>query len=126
MHFRFDQRANRAWSALWNSSARARAIRVGPDLHHLPRPDAGTPEGSGGLSPQKCLNCHETKPCGLPSDVRLKKSPADNCADCHMPKGDSEVAAHRVQPPPDRDTSAEGVAPAGRTEFARTRTHPAR
>lgn len=40
---------------------------------------------------QKCLNCHTTKPCGLPVDLRLKQNPADNCMSCHMPRSDTDI-----------------------------------
>jgi len=41
---------------------------------------------------QKCLDCHATKPCSLPPEPRLKQNPADNCAACHMPKGDTDIS----------------------------------
>jgi hypothetical protein len=40
---------------------------------------------------QKCLDCHETRPCSVPPVERLKKEPKDNCAACHMPRGDTEI-----------------------------------
>ncbi len=40
---------------------------------------------------QKCLDCHTTHPCRMEQTARLKKDPADNCAACHMPRGDTEI-----------------------------------
>jgi hypothetical protein len=40
---------------------------------------------------QKCLDCHADKPCSLPLEPRLKQNPADSCAACHMPKGDTDI-----------------------------------
>jgi hypothetical protein len=40
---------------------------------------------------QKCLDCHQNKGCSLPVEDRIKQNPADNCAACHMPKGDTEI-----------------------------------
>lgn len=92
MHYRFDQRDE---SSVVGSLEQLRqsACYQKSDLTCITchDPHAGTPKDPVAYHRQKCLNCHETKPCGLPSDVRLKKSPADNCAGCHMPKGDSEV-----------------------------------
>ncbi len=40
---------------------------------------------------QKCLNCHESHPCSIDEAERRKKDAADNCAACHMPRGDTEI-----------------------------------
>ncbi len=40
---------------------------------------------------QKCLDCHAQRPCGLAEAERRQKEPADNCAACHMPRGDTEI-----------------------------------
>ncbi len=40
---------------------------------------------------QKCLECHATKPCRLDETQRRKQQPADNCAACHMPRGDTDI-----------------------------------
>jgi hypothetical protein len=40
---------------------------------------------------QKCLSCHEKHPCSVAPAERLKKDAADNCAACHMPRGDTEI-----------------------------------
>ncbi len=40
---------------------------------------------------QKCLECHATKPCGLDETQRRKQQPADNCAACHMKRGDTDI-----------------------------------
>jgi hypothetical protein len=45
---------------------------------------------------QKCLACHTEKSCALPLAIRQRKTPADDCAGCHMPKRDVPVIAHAV------------------------------
>jgi hypothetical protein len=45
---------------------------------------------------EKCLSCHNEKSCALPSAVRLRKTPPDDCAGCHMPKRDVQTIAHAV------------------------------
>jgi Tetratricopeptide repeat/Cytochrome c554 and c-prime len=40
---------------------------------------------------QKCLACHESHPCSLKPAQRLRKSPADDCTACHMPRGDTDI-----------------------------------
>ena len=40
---------------------------------------------------QKCLDCHGGRGCSVPAPERLKKQPADNCAACHMPRGDTDI-----------------------------------
>jgi tetratricopeptide (TPR) repeat protein len=40
---------------------------------------------------QKCLDCHARHPCGLAEAERRKKQPADDCAACHMPRGDTDI-----------------------------------
>jgi hypothetical protein len=40
---------------------------------------------------QKCLSCHASKGCKLDAAERLKKNAADNCAACHMPRGDTDI-----------------------------------
>lgn len=40
---------------------------------------------------RKCIECHEQKPCAVPPPQRLKTSAADDCAACHMPRGDTEI-----------------------------------
>jgi tetratricopeptide (TPR) repeat protein len=42
----------------------------------------------------RCLKCHETKPCGLEPTVRREKSKEDSCIDCHMPHSASANIAH--------------------------------
>src|SRR5206468_752199 len=39
----------------------------------------------------KCVECHADRGCRLPPAERLKSSPADDCAACHMPRGSTEV-----------------------------------
>jgi hypothetical protein len=45
---------------------------------------------------EKCLACHSEKSCALPVAVRQRKTPADDCAGCHMPKRGVQVIAHAV------------------------------
>jgi hypothetical protein len=45
---------------------------------------------------QKCLACHTENSCALPLGIRQRKTPADDCAGCHMPKRDVPVIAHAV------------------------------
>ncbi|MGH9638315.1 MAG: hypothetical protein ACRD72_26065, partial [Candidatus Angelobacter sp.] len=45
---------------------------------------------------QKCLVCHTEKSCAVPLAIRQRKSPPDDCANCHMPKRDVTVIAHSV------------------------------
>jgi hypothetical protein len=40
---------------------------------------------------EKCLSCHTTRPCRLDQAQRLEKDATDNCAACHMPRGDTEI-----------------------------------
>jgi hypothetical protein len=60
----------------------------------------------------RCLGCHQPESCTLTVADRLSKSPADDCASCHMPKRtvtsithaaltDHTIAAHPGQPYPE-------------------------
>jgi len=40
---------------------------------------------------QKCLNCHTSKSCSLEPAQRRRQDAADNCAACHMPRGDTDI-----------------------------------
>lgn len=58
---------------------------------------------------EKCLKCHETRPCTQPKEIRLREVPDDSCIDCHMPKRGSEInhtaiTDHRIprKPNPNR------------------------
>lgn len=42
----------------------------------------------------RCLTCHTDKSCKLAMATRLQKTPANDCAGCHMPKRDIEVISH--------------------------------
>ena len=42
----------------------------------------------------KCLTCHSNQSCKLPLATRMQKTPANDCAGCHMPKRDIEVISH--------------------------------
>jgi len=41
-----------------------------------------------------CLGCHEQHGCKLPAPERLRKSAADSCIDCHMPRYGSADIPH--------------------------------
>ncbi|HEX5483096.1 MAG TPA: cytochrome c3 family protein [Terriglobia bacterium] len=43
---------------------------------------------------KKCLECHTEKSCSLALSVRLRKSPPDDCAGCHMPRQNLEKISH--------------------------------
>jgi hypothetical protein len=45
---------------------------------------------------QACLGCHTDKSCALPLSLRQHKTPADDCAGCHMPKREVKVISHSV------------------------------
>jgi len=45
---------------------------------------------------EKCLACHTEKSCAVPLSLRLRKTPPDDCAGCHMPKRDVTVISHSV------------------------------
>jgi len=45
---------------------------------------------------QKCLTCHTEKSCAVPLSLRQHKTPADDCAGCHMPKREVTVISHSV------------------------------
>jgi hypothetical protein len=60
----------------------------------------------------KCLTCHTEKSCRIPLAQRLGRNPANDCANCHMPKrpvggiAHTELTNHRImrrpgQPLPD-------------------------
>lgn len=40
---------------------------------------------------EKCLTCHSEKACAKPHTERLKESPSDNCAQCHMPGTETDI-----------------------------------
>jgi predicted CXXCH cytochrome family protein len=50
------------------------------DPHGVPAPEARTE-----FYRRKCLDCHESRGCGLPAVTRLEREPADSCIACHMP-----------------------------------------
>ena len=54
------------------------------------------PEGTQGAEfyRGKCLGCHTEASCGLALAARMKQTPADDCAGCHMPKRKSAVISH--------------------------------
>jgi tetratricopeptide (TPR) repeat protein len=42
----------------------------------------------------RCLQCHDTRPCGLPLAARLRKQAEDSCIACHMPRFQTTDIAH--------------------------------
>ena len=51
------------------------------DPHTLPEPTERV-----AYYQKRCLDCHADRGCSMATDTRLKKSPADDCISCHMPK----------------------------------------
>jgi tetratricopeptide (TPR) repeat protein len=49
------------------------------------------PKDSVAFYRQKCLDCHASRGCKLDRAERLKKDATDNCAGCHMPRGDTDL-----------------------------------
>lgn len=43
---------------------------------------------------KKCLACHTEKSCSLALSARLRKSPPDDCAGCHMPRQNLQKISH--------------------------------
>ncbi|MFC5861872.1 tetratricopeptide repeat protein [Acidicapsa dinghuensis] len=43
---------------------------------------------------KKCMTCHTNQSCKIPLEQRLKQTPANDCAGCHMPKRDIQVISH--------------------------------
>jgi hypothetical protein len=44
----------------------------------------------------RCLTCHTEKSCAVPSAIRRRKSPPNDCSGCHMPKRDVKEISHSV------------------------------
>lgn len=40
---------------------------------------------------QRCLKCHDSGACRLGRKVRLEQNAMDDCAACHMPKGETDI-----------------------------------
>ena len=69
----------------------------------------------------KCLSCHQTESCGLPIDTRQKTQPNDNCINCHMPRGSTDiphfsfthhrVGIHTAKPNSDKLTDSNKLVP---------------
>lgn len=57
------------------------------DPHRLPRP-----EEKVAFYRQRCLVCHEQRPCTLPPQERLQTTAEDSCTLCHMPRLQSNIA----------------------------------
>ncbi len=43
---------------------------------------------------QRCMQCHASRTCTLPLEMRRKTEPADNCIGCHMPERAIPQTAH--------------------------------
>jgi hypothetical protein len=60
----------------------------------------------------RCNECHHDRGCAVPGEERRRRSPADSCIDCHMPRGDSSniahtsVTDHRIVRRPDAEVPA--------------------
>jgi predicted CXXCH cytochrome family protein len=59
------------------------------DPHRLPAPETRV-----AYYRQRCLECHADRGCSLPADVRLARSPVDDCIGCHMPRSKSNDIPH--------------------------------
>jgi hypothetical protein len=59
------------------------------DPHSLPEPSERI-----AYYQKRCLECHANRGCSLSADVRLKKSPQNDCIKCHMPKLPPSNVAH--------------------------------
>jgi Tetratricopeptide repeat len=44
----------------------------------------------------RCLNCHADRGCSEPLAVRRRISKDDNCLQCHMPTGESDIQHHSI------------------------------
>jgi hypothetical protein len=62
------------------------------DPHRVP-----TREGRVSYFRGRCLECHADRGCSLPSEDRLKQSPADDCTACHMPRAAVTNIPHTAQ-----------------------------
>jgi len=71
------------------------AARLGCISCHDPHIQPG-PREAPAYFREKCLACHTEKSCALPLVLRQHKTPADDCAGCHMPKRDVTVISHSV------------------------------
>ena len=65
---------------------------------------------------QKCLECHANRGCSVPMVERRARDPADNCAACHMPRGDTDLphiafTHHRIGRHPVKPTVISRSAP---------------
>ncbi len=61
---------------------------------HDPHVQPSTADARAQFFRKKCLGCHKETSCSLPLEARLRKSPPDDCADCHMPKQNLRAIAH--------------------------------
>ncbi len=69
--------------------------RLGCITCHDPHVQPGPTEAPAYFR-EKCVACHTEKSCALPLSLRQHKTPADDCAGCHMPKRDVTVISHSV------------------------------
>ncbi len=53
-----------------------------------------TPNEAPAYYDRKCLACHTNSSCSLPLAARLRRSPPNDCVECHMPKRDIQVISH--------------------------------
>ena len=59
------------------------------EIHNQP-----SPETKVAYYREKCFQCHDNESCAQPLDRRMRQSPANNCAGCHMPQRDVDVISH--------------------------------
>lgn len=59
------------------------------DPHVLP-----SPAEKEAFFRNRCLECHDVRPCSLAAAVRVKRKGSDDCIGCHMPRSDSSNNMH--------------------------------
>ena len=59
------------------------------EIHNQPAPAAKV-----AYYREKCFQCHDNGSCTQPLDWRMRQTPANNCAACHMPQRDVDVISH--------------------------------
>lgn len=74
------------------------------------------PEASLAIYRQRCVECHSEQGCGEDASVRDVTEPVDNCMQCHMPRGPTDIphisfTHHRI--------GVHGAEEAGGTERSR-------